>query len=752
MRRRTTLIVLFILLLLPLNGKEKFLSHNGGFYSRVVIVVDSKSYDALTLELHAYRRAIEESGVGAALLIGDWDNPDQLRKSLAKIYKKRPILEGVIFVGDIPIVRVVNFQHATTAFKMDESTFPIEEHSVTSDRFYDDLNLQFRFLKRDEKNSRHFYYALKEESPQLVQSQFYSSRILPPSTLGEESYPLLKRYLEKVVRAHKENNYLDNVIFFNGSGYNSDCLTAWHNQQFAIAEQLPEAFKSSRGNAFYNFRQYPFMRYKLYERMQKQGTDLFVFHEHGAYDTQYISGPYRAPNLIGKNSSGHYGPMEALSISLRNGARRYKGERREEFEKSALERYNLLPSFFDSKIMESTKVEDSLFAAGANIKLNDLESLKPQPRLSIFDACYNGSFHRPGYVAGYHLFLEGETIVTQGNTVNSLQDRWSMELLGMLAEGVRVGLWHKEVQTLETHLMGDPTYSFTPGSRGGERRLDAIALNRNLATQQGNNRVWLEYLKSDNPNYQAIALKQLSYNPPAGYDTLLLHYLKESPFYSVRMEALQRVLYSSPKYIVEALLLALDDPYELIRRNGARFSSYCGDERLLAPLINTVIFSDESKRVQYAAHSALPMFSIEKIEEEVRKQVANSHLEDKEELIAHILGYYNSQENRSKVRLATIKDESANEQERLLAIRNLRNYNNHLQVPQLLEVLKESSNTTVRVTLAEALGWFRWSVKRVEILKALQNLYKEKSLPQELRGEIHQSIIRLSSTTYHRLR
>ena len=38
-------------------------------------------------------------------------------------------------------MRLRNFQHGTTAFKMNEKEFPIEESSVTSDRFYDDLDL-----------------------------------------------------------------------------------------------------------------------------------------------------------------------------------------------------------------------------------------------------------------------------------------------------------------------------------------------------------------------------------------------------------------------------------------------------------------------------------------------------------------------------------------------------------------------------------------------------------------------------------
>ena len=194
----------------------------------------------------------------------------------------------------------------------------------------------------------------------------------------------------------------------------------------------------------------------------------------------------------------------------------------------------------------------------------------------------------------------------------------------MLAEGARIGFWQKEIQTLESHLIGDPTYRLIPGgisagtnpsdfsnpahqsisggfsaetnpgncgtpahlamSDGNDR--DGIqqsnALNRKLALERNHREAWLPYLESDNPNYQSIALKMLSYNPPANYPELLLQTLQESPYASVRMQALQRTLYSSGEHLTEALLIGLEDPYELIRRNAARFAGYSGDERLIA--------------------------------------------------------------------------------------------------------------------------------------------------------------------------
>ncbi|PKP06925.1 MAG: hypothetical protein CVU10_05040 [Bacteroidetes bacterium HGW-Bacteroidetes-5] len=740
-----------------MEGRSRIIPAKGKYASRFLIVIDRESFDAASKEVAEYKKVLEHQGLGVEILIGEWSSPETLREEIRKIYKKRSVMEGALFVGDIPVVRVRNFQHATTAFKMDEDNFPITESSVTSDRYYDDLDLEFVFFKIDSLNPRHFYYNLKESSPQRIESEFYSARVLPPSDFGVEPYELIRRFFKKAVEAHLEQNYADNIIFFNGHGYNSDCLTVWQNQQFAIKEQFPAAFLSSKGNAFYNFRQDPFMKFKLYERMQRKGTDLFVFHEHGAFDTQYISGEYPAPNtLTGKVS----GPMEAMSVSIRNTYRRYAGKRKSDFKSSMMADFGITESFFDQEVLRSTKAADSTFAANINISLEDLKTITPQSRITIFDACYNGSFHQKGYVAGYHVFADGNTVVAQGNTVNVLQDKWSMELIGMLAEGARVGFWQKEIQTLESHLIGDPTYRLIPGTQpktsaeqskvsaeeSAKNRQRGDLLNRDLATRSKDNRYWMSIFEknADNPNYLSIALKQLAKNPPPGYSDLLLKVLRESPYSTVRMQALKRVIDLADKNLTEALLVGLEDPYELIRRNAARFSGYCGDPKLISPLVNTLLFSNESIRVQYAAQSSLLMFEKELLLSEVKRQSEGSALQNQAKTVSEISEFFNKEFKRQEAGLKTIFDKSAANDQRISAIRSLRNYNNRKPLSQLLAVLSDTSDDLkVRITLAEALGWYNWSINKSEIIGALEALYNDKTTDGYLKSEALQSILRL---------
>lgn len=78
------------------------------------------------------------------IVYNEWNKPEDVKKVIVKLYKKDK-LEGVVFVGDIPIPMLRKAQHMTSAFKMDEKNNDWRDSSVPSDRFYDDFDLQFDF-------------------------------------------------------------------------------------------------------------------------------------------------------------------------------------------------------------------------------------------------------------------------------------------------------------------------------------------------------------------------------------------------------------------------------------------------------------------------------------------------------------------------------------------------------------------------------------------------------------------------------
>jgi HEAT repeat protein len=292
--------------------------------------------------------------------------------------------------------------------------------------------------------------------------------------------------------------------------------------------------------------------------------------------------------------------------------------------------------------------------------------------------------------------------------------------------------------------VGDPTLRFTNGEDLSDKNSLQSKLNYNLAVNSKNQKVWEDYLKTENPVIQAVAIKKLSALNIPGFSGRLLEIFKNSKFNSVRMEALKRLFDYGDENMVIAIELGIEDSFELVRRNAARFAGYSGDSRLIKPLVKTMLFSGESQRVQYAAQNSVLMFNIGDVIKEVSAQISASNLINGAQIESDITKFLLSEQKRQEKALATIVNKEAKPEDRISAIRNLRNYNNHKQVDKLLEVISDSSdNIKTRIALAEALGWFNLSIKKNMIVNTLEKLLIKENEDKTLKGEINQSLIRL---------
>ncbi|MDZ7635916.1 MAG: hypothetical protein U5L72_16370 [Bacteroidales bacterium] len=83
-----------------------------------------------------------------------------------------------------------------------------------------------------------------------------------------------------------------------------------------------------------------------------------------------------------------------------------------------------------------------------------------RPGSSCSTPVFNGSFHVDDFISGAYVFGPGRTVAAQANTVNSLQDKFPDEMVGLLSYGIRVGEWNRMVCLLESHIIGDPTFRF----------------------------------------------------------------------------------------------------------------------------------------------------------------------------------------------------------------------------------------------------------------------------------------------------
>ncbi|MDE5976131.1 MAG: HEAT repeat domain-containing protein, partial [Muribaculaceae bacterium] len=140
------------------------------------VITDTPTWQACSNEIREYADALSDEGLPAFIVYGRWKSPEQVKKVIEKLYKKNN-LEGVVFIGDVPVAMVRKGQHLTSAFKMDEDEHPFFQSSVPSDRFYDDFDLRFDYIRQDSVNPSFFYYDLAIDSPQQINCDIYSARI-----------------------------------------------------------------------------------------------------------------------------------------------------------------------------------------------------------------------------------------------------------------------------------------------------------------------------------------------------------------------------------------------------------------------------------------------------------------------------------------------------------------------------------------------------------------------------------------------
>ena len=191
------------------------------------IVTDTKSYEEAKEEIDAYRASVEQEGLGTYLVIDDWKTPQPIREVLKTLHEeKKSPLEGCVLVGDIPIPMIRDAQHLCSAFKMNQ-TMAWQRSSVPSDRYYDDFDLKFDYIKQDSLQADYHYLSLRADSKQYLSPDIYSGRIRPLRGEGMDKYQLLRDFLKKVVKEKQKSNVLDQLTMARGHGYNSEDPLAW---------------------------------------------------------------------------------------------------------------------------------------------------------------------------------------------------------------------------------------------------------------------------------------------------------------------------------------------------------------------------------------------------------------------------------------------------------------------------------------------------------------------------------------------
>ena len=728
--------IIYLSFLLPLvgNAQTTVIKPSVKHPTAFAIVTDNQTYANTKEAMHLYKDAVEADGLATYLISGDFQNPTQVKEEIVKVYKECPSLEGIVLVGDIPIALVRNAQHMTTAFKMREETFPWPQSSVPTDRFYDDLNLKFEYLRQDSVNTHHFYYKLTEDSPQRLNPTFYSARIKYPEKKGGDKYAAIAAYLKKAAAAKaNKNNKLDQVFSFNGGSYNSDCLIVWMDDEKAYKENFPLAFGREMGFKHWNFRmRYP-MKYRLFDELRRDEIDVFMFHEHGMPTGQLINNELACTNL-----EDRYKMLQSTLYNAVVGHTK-KGQSTDKMRLQMQEKRHVTDVFFKDLDNKDWWDADSIHYADERITTNDFmtRNLKTNAKFVMFDACYNGSFHEEDYIAGQYIFNEGNTLVAQGNTRNVLQDRWTIEMIGLMSHGVRAGQYNRIIASLEGHLFGDPTMRFAP--------VEANTWSVDMTVRKSDKAYWEGLLNSKYADIQSLAMRML-----ADMDTekkmsgKFLEMYRTTPFNTTRMEAIRLLSRYKDGSFTEVLKEGVNDAYELAARLSATYAAFNGDEALIPYVVEAMIEHNERLRVQMGANKALSLLPKEKVFEAVEKfYEQKDRINEADEKARVLRGLNNGYNNDAKTH-ATAMDKNADPDKRIMAIRTVRNYTAHVNIDDYLNLIRDDSNPmAVRLVMTETLGWFTASYKSQYIVSELKK-YLNPSLPEDLKLEIEQTINRLT--------
>ena len=692
------------------------------------IVTDSKSYEEAKSEIDAYRASVEQEGLGTYLVIDDWKTPQPIREVLKQLHadKKAP-LEGCALVGDIPVPMIRDAQHLCSAFKMNQ-TMAWQRSSVPSDRYYDDFGLEFDYIKQDSLNTDYHYLSLRADSKQFLSPDIYSGRIRPLRAEGMDKYQLLRDYLKKVVAEKLKSNILDQLTMARGHGYNSEDPLAWSGEQIALREQMPQLFLPGNTVKFYDFVfQFPSKNIYLNE-VQREDLDVLLFHHHGADDAQYING-YEYANNVESN-------IESIKRYLRS---KLPGRAQKIGKEKAIaeyaQRYNVPESWCEEAFDVEKQKADSIYNYSMDIHLEEVHQLRPNARFILFDACFNGSFHLDDYQAGAYIFNPGKTLATLACSVNSIQDKWPNEFLGLMAAGMRIGHFTRLTCFLENHLIGDPTLRFTPTVDAG------FDINQALTLKTQDMAFWKKQLASPLADMQALALRELSDANYKEMVSLLEDSYFSSPSFMVRLEALRLLALNYPSQSINVMKAALNDSYELIRRYAAEYVEKNGSPELLSAWMEGYLQRSHEKRFRFKVTGGLDAFPYADTKAELEKQANQLTLFDRSHVDALL-----KQLPRNEQGMARDIETITNPESKASHVRrDLRIFRNHpvggKPLEMIIDFVKDDSRPTdQRLTAAEVLGWYNLYHNKANIIWALQTIQTD---DKALMNEIQKTIARL---------
>ena len=368
------------------------------------------------------------------------------------------------------------------------------------------------------------------------------------------------------------------------------------------------------------------------------------------------------------------------------------------------------------------------------IVLEDIPNINPNPRIVIFDACFNGDFREDSFIGGEYIFAKGKTLVAIGNSVNVLQDKSSSDLLGLLGLGYSVGEWAQLTNILESHIIGDPTFIFK-GDQG----------SRKINLRSSDISYWLTIFKEEqHPDIKGVALQKLFNLKYAALPQLLTETYHSSPYAMLRLQVYHLLQFYNDGRFEELLKTSVYDPYEFIRRKSTYSMGRIGKD-VFIPYVASIYLNDGlDERVRFNAEFCFDLMDIKKLKSEVLSQIESStSLYDKEKIKIEFTKKIDSRMRISEMGL-DVANQNLKMSSRLMGVNSLRNNSYHMMTDNYLKVLgNPDENLNLRIKLAEALGWFTLSHRKGDIINSCKSIANQVGIDTKLKDELLKTANRL---------
>lgn len=671
------------------------------------IIVDSRTYQACEENLLAYREAIEKQGLPTYIIHEQWASPAAIRSHIKSLHTHQH-LEGIVLIGEIPIPMIRKAQHLATAFKLDEEQFDRRDSSVPSDRYYDDLDLRFDSVGQDENNPLFFYYNLAAKSPHTVQSDIYSGRIMPLRLADKDSFEQINSYLKKVTEAKTRENAIDQVFTYLGDGTLSNSLSAWAPESDRLQQQFPGVFRSAGQVQTLRFDMWDTPKNAIIQQLKREDLDMAFFHQHGLPETMHLSGEMTSP-AISRSTIQQY----VWKLALRHA----KGQDElSSFFKTNLETYHLDSSYQARFDPQAFKVAQKERESHQILNSSEIDSIAPNAKFIVLDACYNGDFRENDYVAGRFIFSPSGTLAVFAHTVSILQDVHASHLIGALGMGMSIGKWAQYNNSLESHIIGDPTLRFAPNQ--------PVDLDATLAA--ASNQEWIDRIAQPScpDELRNILLTELHLRDYPGIENLTRALFHNASAAITRLTCLTIAFKRGGQLQLDLVKQGMQDSDELVRRLSINRSAFIGHPELIPHIIDAYLNSAHASRLVFNLTMAMYSFDDQLLEAELRRQLERKPWRQKDAWLARFeknrrTGFYHDLDN-------AILDPKASY--RNLSISSLKNVNYHPSVPQYIALAFDTNEKEqTRVNMLESLAWFGQSHQKNHIIQACQRLLSDLS-------------------------